>query len=182
MHVVLFVRHELREIEWSSGVSCGPYDSLNRSHALRFTAVADSFLRNPEYTRWTHVFLRVIAGAIIIQHGSQKLFGLLGGQDGAGHAAAVGTLLWVGGLIEFFGGAMLLLGLWTRAAAFLLAGMMAVAYFTVHARRGFWPILNHGELAVALAFIFLYLAAAGAGPFSLDGLLERRPRTAGTRP
>lgn len=131
---------------------------------------------NPVYARWAHVLLRVFAGAIIVQHGSQKLFGLLGGMNGAGQTAPVGTLLWVGGLIEFFGGTLLLLGLFTRVAAFLLAGMMAVAYFTVHAPRNFWPIINRGELAIALSFIFLYLAAAGAGVFSLDHLFNRRRR------
>lgn len=134
----------------------------------------DLLVSDPRLARWAHVALRLIAGAIIVQHGSQKLFGVFSGLDGAGHPAAIGTLLWVGSLIEFFGGVLLLLGLLTRTAAFLLAGMMAAAYFLVHARRGFWPILNHGELAIALCFIFLYLAATGAGLLSLDALICRR--------
>lgn len=140
--------------------------------------MSDLFAQHPSYARWAHVLLRIFAGAIIMQHGSQKLFGFFGGMDDAGATAHIGTLLWVGGLIEFFGGVMLLLGVFTRVAGFLLAGMMAIAYFTVHARRDFWPILNHGELAVALCFIFLYLAATGAGPFSIDwALAHRRTRS-----
>ncbi|MGI8508496.1 MAG: DoxX family protein [Gemmatimonadaceae bacterium] len=139
--------------------------------------MADLFAHHPRYARWAHVLLRVFAGAIIMQHGSQKLFGFLGGMNGAGETAHIGTVLWVGGLIEFFGGMLLILGFYTRIAAFLLAGMMAVAYFTVHARRDFWPILNHGELAIALCFIFLYLAATGAGAVSVDWVRTRqRPR------
>ncbi|MGI9090959.1 MAG: DoxX family protein [Gemmatimonadaceae bacterium] len=136
----------------------------------------DLFAQHPAYARWAHVLLRIFAGAIIMQHGSQKLFGFFGGMGDAGATAPIGTIVWVGGIIEFFGGLMLLLGVFTRVAAFLLAGMMAVAYFTVHARRDFWPILNHGELAVALCFIFLYLAATGPGPLSVDwALAHRRP-------
>lgn len=136
--------------------------------------MTDLFAHHPPYARWAHVLLRLFAGAIIMQHGSQKLFGLLGGMGGAGEVAHIGTLLWFGGIIEFFGGLLVFVGLFTRIAAFLLAGELAVAYFTVHFQRGFWPILNHGELAVALCFIFLYLAATGAGAISLDYIMARR--------
>jgi putative oxidoreductase len=78
------------------------------------------------------------------------------------------------GIIEFFGGLMIAFGLLTSVAAFIAAGEMAVAYFQVHAPSGFWPILNRGELAVALCFVFLYIASMGSGPYSLDRLLGRK--------
>ena len=81
---------------------------------------------------------------------------------------------WIGGALEFYGGAAILLGLWTRPVAFLLSGEMAVAYFQFHQPQGFWPIQNHGEPAVLLCFIFLFLAAEGAGEWSLDGLIKRK--------
>lgn len=140
--------------------------------------MADLFAQHPRYARYAHVLLRAVAGAILMQHGSQKLFGFLGGMDGAGQMAHIGTLVWAGGIMEFFGGLLIVLGFFTRIVAFLLAGEMAVAYFTVHARREFWPILNHGELAITLCFIFLYLAATGAGAMSLDWIrTRRRPRS-----
>jgi putative oxidoreductase len=82
--------------------------------------------------------------------------------------------LWVAGVLEAFGGALVILGLLTRPVAFLLCGEMAVAYFQMHAPRGFWPIHNGGEPAVLYCFIFLYLFAAGAGPISLDRLVRRK--------
>ncbi len=82
--------------------------------------------------------------------------------------------MWFAGVMEFFGGLCVLLGLFTRPVAFLLSGEMAVAYFMGHAPRGFWPILNHGELAVLFCFIFLLLAVAGGGQFTLDKLIYRR--------
>lgn len=124
--------------------------------------------------RWTHFFLRIFAGAVICQHGAQKLFGAVGGVDGAGHAAAVGpTLTGVAGPLEFLGGLLVILGLFTRPVAFLLSGEMAVAYFLFHAPKSFWPIVNHGEVPVLLCFAFLYLASTGAGMFSLDYLRTR---------
>ena len=87
------------------------------------------------------------------------------------------TMLWslggVAGLIELVGGALLLLGLFTRPVAFLLSGLMAFAYFIAHAPRDFWPIVNGGELAALYCFLFLYLAAAGGGPWSFDRWLRR---------
>jgi putative oxidoreductase len=77
------------------------------------------------------------------------------------------------GILEFFGGLFILLGLFTRPVAFLLSGQMAVAYFMAHAPEGFWPVLNHGELAVLYCFIFLYLSLAGGGPWSLDRVVGR---------
>ncbi|MGH9842179.1 MAG: DoxX family protein [Blastocatellia bacterium] len=115
--------------------------------------------------------LRVIAAFLFMAHGSQKLFGFPPSSQGA--PGPLEPLVLVGGVLEFFGGLLLLLGLFTRPVAFILSGMMAVAYFMVHAPQGFWPILNRGELAVLYCFVFLYLAAAGGGAWSLDNLWRR---------
>ncbi len=107
--------------------------------------------------------LRIGAACIFIAHGTQKLFGFP-----VGPRFAVTSLMGAAGIIETFGGALMLVGLFTRPVAFVLAGEMAYAYFTVHARRGIWPILNGGELAVLFCFIWLYFSAAGPGPIGLD--------------
>ncbi len=117
--------------------------------------------------------LRIAAGFAFSLHGFQKLFGLFGGLDGNGAAASFPSLVWTAGALETAGGLLIMLGLFTRPVAFILSGQMAVAYFMMHSPRGFWPILNGGELAVLYCFIFLYLAMAGAGPISLDRLLRR---------
>lgn len=122
--------------------------------------------------------LRIIAAFLLMQHGAQKVFGLLRppGQPGAPQSHGEFVLLslpGIAGVLEFFGGALLLLGLFTRPVAFILSGLLAVAYFMSHAPGGFWPILNRGELAALYSFVFLYLAAAGGGAWSLDRLLGR---------
>lgn len=125
--------------------------------------------------RWAHVFLRTFAGAMICQHGAQKLFGLFGGVDGAGGAIGFHmTLTGIAGPLEFFGGLLIMFGLFTQVAAFLLSGEMAVIYFLMHFSKSFWPITNRGELPVILCFVYLYLAATGSGVFSLDYLRARR--------
>ena len=91
-----------------------------------------------------------------------------------GRAAAFPELMWFAGVLELFGGLLILLGLLTRPVAFILAGQMAVAYFMSHAWRGFWPIVNRGELAALYCFIFLLLVTTGAGPYSLDRLRQRK--------
>lgn len=131
--------------------------------------MADLLTKSPKHVAWAHTALRVFAGAVIMQHGVQKLFGVLGG-----HAAAMGTLQWTGGIIETVGGALVIVGLVTRLAAFIMAGEMAVAYFKFHAPRGFWPVINHGESPVLLCSIFLYIAATGPGPFALDRLWRKK--------
>jgi putative oxidoreductase len=115
--------------------------------------------------------LRIIAAFLFMQHGAQKLFGFLGGIPGG--TPQLLTLPWITGVLEFFGGLLLLLGLFTRPIAFILSGMMAVAYFKVHARQGFWPLQNRGELAALYCFVFLYMSAAGSGPWSLDSVWRR---------
>jgi putative oxidoreductase len=118
--------------------------------------------------------LRIIAGFTFSLHGFQKLFGFFGGMGGSGATAAFGSLPWVAGVLETFGGVVLLAGLFTRPVAFILCGQMAVAYFRAHSPKGFWPIANGGELAVLYCFIFLYLAIAGGGPVSLDRIVRKK--------
>lgn len=116
--------------------------------------------------------LRVIAAALMMQHGAQKLFGVLGAKPGG--PPPLFSMMGLAGVIEFFVAGLLLIGLFTRPAAFLLSGTMAVAYFTAHAPQGFWPVENRGELAVIYCFVHFYLFAAGGGPFSVDALLDRK--------
>jgi putative oxidoreductase len=121
----------------------------------------------------TITLLRIVAGLLFWEHGAQKLFGWFGGQP-------VGQLLsqfGLAGILEFFGGILIILGLFTRPVAFLLAGEMAVAYFQVHAPNGLWPIMNRGEIVALYSFVFLFFAAHGAGPYSLDALFHRRRTT-----
>lgn len=123
----------------------------------------------------TLALLRVMAGLMFMQHGVQKLFGWLGGWRGdPGATAPLVSLSGLAGVLEVFGGALFVLGLFTRPVAFILSGMMAVAYFRAHAPDGFWPILNRGELAALYCFVYFYFSARGAGPYSVDGLLSRR--------
>jgi putative oxidoreductase len=124
---------------------------------------------------FTHSLLRIVAGALFICPGAMKLFGWFGGMPGP-PGVALTPLLQVAGVIELVGGVAILLGLFTRPIAFIASGEMAVAYFMAHFPRGFWPIQNHGELAVLLCFVFLFFAASGAGPISLDRLIELRRR------
>jgi putative oxidoreductase len=127
----------------------------------------------------THSLLRIVTGALLMQHGVQKLFGLLVAPDRPWSGPPpTFSQYWFAGVLETFGGALIVLGLFTRPVAFLLAGEMAVAYFQSHFPRGFWPILNRGESAVLFCFVYLYLFAAGAGPYSLDAVIRRRRGTA----
>ena len=127
------------------------------------------------YSDVTYALLRFVSGALFACHGAQKLFGAFGGQQMTSN-----PLMLVAGIIEFFGGLMIALGLFAGFAAFLASGTMAVAYFMAHAKDGFWPIVNHGELAVVYCFLFLYIASRGSGPYSLDSMLFRG-RTATAR-
>jgi len=132
----------------------------------------------PIPARWApyvQSILRIIVAFLFIAHGTQKLFGF----PSAGPPQAGVNLLSQLGLaavLETVGGSLLLLGLLTRPVAFLLSGEMAVAYFTSHAPRGFWPLVNRGEIPVLFCFTWLYFAAAGGGPWSLDALLGRSRR------
>ena len=123
----------------------------------------------------TFLALRVVAGFMFALHGAQKLFGVLGGT-----VAKLTSLMGFAGVLEFAGGLLVVVGLWTRPVAFLLSGQMAVAYFMAHAPKGFVPLANGGELAVLYCFLWLYLFARGGGKYSLDGWLAcRRPSNDG---
>jgi putative oxidoreductase len=123
------------------------------------------------YSEHTYALMRIILALLYFCHGAQKLFGVLGGEPVWGGP----PLMIAAGLIEVTAGLLIALGLFTTPAAFIASGEMAVAYFKAHAPRGLWPIENHGELAVALCFVFLYIAARGAGIWSVDGLRRSRP-------
>ena len=116
--------------------------------------------------------LRIVAGFMFIAHGTQKLFNAPAGAQN--QAAPVLSFMGFAGILELAGGALLIVGLFTRPTAFILSGMMAVAYFTAHAPGGFLPLVNRGELAVLYCFVFLYLAVAGGGPWSLDSMVRGR--------
>ena len=116
-----------------------------------------------------YTLLRVVAGLLFACHGAQKLFGALGGT-----AMTSNPMMLAAGIIEFGGGLLIALGFLTSWAAFLASGQMAAAYFMVHAKGGFWPIINKGELAVVYCFLFLYIAARGAGPYSVDAAMRKR--------
>jgi len=116
--------------------------------------------------------MRIILAFLFIQHGGQKLFGFPAARPGP--PLELFSLIGLAGVLEFFGGLLLLLGLFTRPVAFVLSGLMAAAYFMAHAPKGFWPTVNQGELAVLYCFVFLYLSAAGGGPWSLDRLWSKR--------
>lgn len=118
--------------------------------------------------------LRIVAAFLFFQFGSAKWFAFPAAIMPGGGTAPLGSLVWFASVIEVVGGSLLLLGLFTRPVAFILAGEMAVAYFYGHAGNGFWPLLNQGTPAVFFCFLFLYLSAAGAGPWSLDALLRQR--------
>jgi putative oxidoreductase len=127
-----------------------------------------------------HAFalLRIVAGFLFMFHGAQKLLGAFDGN-----VQAFGTLRWFAGVIELFGGVLIMIGLFGAIVAFVASGEMAFAYFISHQPRGGWPIENRGELAALFCFIFLLIAAKGSGWWSVDGLRRRgRAATKGTFP
>lgn len=122
--------------------------------------------------------LRIAGGFLFMTHGMEKLLGFPVALPSPIHLA---SLTGVAGMLELFGGALLLLGLLTRPVAFLLSGEMAFAYFLAHAPLGFWPLVNHGELSVLYSFLFLFLAVAGGGPWSVDHWWQGRACGVGER-
>ena len=130
--------------------------------------------QRPEFiAQWTPRLLsvlRIVTAFMFMIHGTQKWFGF---PVPRATPTTLMSLSGVAGLLELVGGALLLVGLFTRPVAFVLSGLMAFAYFIAHAPQDFWPIVNRGELAALYVFVFLYLAAAGGGPWSVDRLLRR---------
>ena len=122
----------------------------------------------------THNALRIVAGFLFLQHGAQKLFGALDGNQVESLMSRMG----VAGVLEFFGGLLIMVGLFTRPVAFIVSGHMAVAYFMVHVPQGFWPIMNGGELAAFYCFTWLFFFAHGPGKYSIDGWLACRKEAA----
>ena len=137
------------------------------------------------YSVWTPrmlSILRIVAALLFMQHGAQKLFDMPSSSQGG--TVPLLSMIGVAGVLEFFGGLLVLLGLCTRPVAFILAGEMAVAYFMVHSPQSFWPIINRGELAVLYCFLYLYLAVAGGGVWSIDHVwrgskIDHQPDDAG---
>jgi putative oxidoreductase len=119
--------------------------------------------------------VRIVAAFLFIQFGSGKLLAFPAAIMPGGGTAPLASIAGLAGALELVGGAFLLLGLFTRPVAFLLAGEMAVAYFMGHATQGFWPVLNQGSPAILFCFIWLYISSAGPGPWSLDALRRRSP-------
>ena len=131
------------------------------------------------YEPYLRSLVRIMVGFTFSLHGWQKFFGLFGGIGG--ERAPLNSMLGAAGVLETFGGALIILGLLTRPVAFLLAGEMAVGYFRTHAPQAFWPLMgnakfgaNGGELAVFYCFFYLWLSSAGGGPWSVDRLLGRK--------
>ena len=118
--------------------------------------------------------MRIVVGLVYLQHGLQKMIGFP--PTTAAHPGMF-TLLWFAGMIETIGGTLLVLGLLTRPAAFVVAGELAVIYFYAHFPRSFWPAANGGNLAIVYCFAFLYIFFAGPGPWSLDRLIFGRARS-----
>lgn len=114
--------------------------------------------------------LRIMTGLMFMQHGTQKILSF---PEAPGWEIAAFSLPWIAGMLELIGGALIVVGLFTRPVAFLLSGLMAVAYFMAHASQSFYPILNGGELAIMFCFAFLYLVFAGPGRWSLDTKMGR---------
>jgi putative oxidoreductase len=129
----------------------------------------DRWLR--KYSDFLYAAMRLMVGLLFACHGVQKLFGMLDGQSQVSN-----PMLFAAGIIEFVGGVLVAIGLWTSYAAFIASGEMAVAYFIAHATKGFWPILNKGELAVLYSFVFLYIASRGSGILSVEAVAKKKKR------
>ena len=123
-----------------------------------------------KYSSFFYALLRFVAGLLFACHGAQKLFGVLGGQK------QTVPLMIVAGVIEFFGGILIAVGLLAGYAAFLASGQMAFAFFIQHYPKAFWPIENGGEPSVLYCFLFLYIASVGSGILSIDALIAKSRR------
>jgi putative oxidoreductase len=125
------------------------------------------------YAPQVYALFRIVTGFLFLFHGLQKVFGMFGGVGGQGGSVPLGSLFGAAGIIEIVASVLIMLGLFTRIAAFIASGEMAAAYFIAHFPMGLVPIQNGGELAVLYCFAFLYIAARGPGICSLDGMRRR---------
>ncbi len=125
--------------------------------------------------RWAPILLsvlRIVAGLLFMEHGTQKLLGFPAGMA----PPETLSMFWIGGVLELVGGFLILIGLFTRPVAFILAGEMAVAYWMFHFPKGPFPAVNMGDAAILFCFVFLYISAAGPGPWSVDSMGRGRRR------
>jgi putative oxidoreductase len=125
------------------------------------------------FSAQTFAILRIVTGLMFALHGTQKLFGYPPSEK-MGGGGGLPPLLMVAAVIELVCGLLILIGFFTGIAAFIASGEMAVAYFAAHAKGGFWPLQNQGEMAVLYCFIFLFIAAHGGGIWSIDNILRKR--------
>jgi putative oxidoreductase len=132
---------------------------------------SDGNRANANWAPWLLSVLRIVTGFLFVEHGAQKWLAFPVPRSSP---TEFWSLSGIAGIFELVGGFLLLLGLFTRPVAFVLSGLMAFAYFIAHAPQGFWPIVNHGELAALYCFVFLYFVAAGGGPWSADRWLRKR--------
>jgi len=142
---------------------------VERSSA-RPSAARHSLQNIAPYAPYVLSILRIVAALLFFEHGTSRLFGFPSPLP----TPEFLSLYWFAGAIEFAGGALVALGLFTRPAAFIMSGLMAFAYFLSHAPASFFPILNRGDGAILYCFVFFYIAFAGAGPWSLDAVLRRK--------
>ena len=142
---------------------------VDRSEAPQ-KAGRDSLRNTARYAPYVLSIVRIVVALLFFEHGTSRMLGFPSPLPMPDFL----SLHWFAGAIEFVGGALLLVGLFTRTAAFIMSGEMAFAYFLSHAPHGFFPILNRGDSAILYCFVFLYIAFAGAGPWSLDAVLRRK--------
>lgn len=120
--------------------------------------------------------MRIVAAVLFFEHGLQKMVDFPARPDGS-PAPVLFSMIWYSGVLEFVGGALLAIGLFTRPVAFLLSGEMAVGYWMLHAPKSFFPLLNQGDAAILYCFVFLYLVFAGPGPWSVDAAMNKSSTT-----
>src|SRR5262245_45614113 len=144
--------------------ACAARSWTSAAHCLQGDKTMDSFLQS--WSPRVLSVLRIMTGLLFLQHGTAKLLGFPKVPDFVNLQLA--SLIGVSGILELVGGALIVIGLFTRVTAFVLSGMMAVAYFLAHASQHFFPLINQGELAILYCFVFLYFVFAGGGAWSVD--------------
>jgi len=150
--------------------SLGESRSVGKHSGLSQHPVKGGFVQHllGRFGNCFYVLMRVVFGAAFAQYGAQKLFGVLGGMGGSNAPAELFSMMGAAGIIEFVGGILIAVGLFTSYAALLSSGLMGFGYFLEHAPKGFWPLTNGGQLAVLFCFAFLYIASQGGRAFCID--------------